>query len=376
MRLPALWLVSAFAAGIAAGTALPEHLAAAIIAFLGIILTGLCMFFLSPRLAIAGALTIAAWFVLGGLAVQLERAELVRNDAATLIARGALHTDEPLRWIGSLREDPESTPLGLRYTIDLQSVEQAGSALAVRGGLRLAYYGGDDSQAPPVARAGDTVEALCRARIPRNYLDPGAFDERGYLARQGIELLGSLRSTELLQVVRARNPSLVERLARVRGTLLARIDLLFAGSPDRIAVLRAMLLGDRNFVNSDTADSFQKTSAFHVLVLAGLHVAALAFFVLWLGRLLRLPMTFTTILTLAVLAIYLGVVQDRPPILRAALMTTVFLCARLFFRRVALLNTVALAAILLLSVRPSELFDSSFQLSFLAAGLIAGLAIP
>ncbi|MGB6483725.1 MAG: DNA internalization-related competence protein ComEC/Rec2 [Candidatus Acidiferrales bacterium] len=57
-------------------------------------------------------------------------------------------------------------------------------------------------------------------------------------------------------------------------------------------------------------------------------------------------------------------------------MTAIFLCARLFFRRVALLNTVALAAIFLLAARPSDLFQSSFQLSFLAAGVIAGLAIP
>jgi hypothetical protein len=29
---------------------------------------------------------------------------------------------------------------------------------------------------------------------PRNFLDPGAFDLRGYLARQKIDLIGSLRS--------------------------------------------------------------------------------------------------------------------------------------------------------------------------------------
>jgi competence protein ComEC len=46
------------------------------------------------------------------------------------------------------------------------------------------------------------------------------------------------------------------------------------------------------------------------------------------------------------------------------------------FRRVDLLNTIAIAAMILLVARPSSLFDSSFQLSFLAAGVIAALAIP
>lgn len=337
---------------------------------------GLCITLSSTRYAASAVFALAAWFALGGLAAQFQRYNVHPNDVAAIISRGGLDTKEPLRWTGRLREDPTVTPLGWRYTIDLQSFEQAGQTLPVRGGLRLTYYRGDSNETPPVLRAGNVVEALARARIPRNYLDPGAFDERAYLARQGIQLLGELRSTELIHIAASSAPTLSERLARFRGDLLARLDALFAGKPDRVAVLRAMLLGDRNFVNSDIAETFQKTASFHVLVLAGLHVAALAFFIFWLGRLLHLPLAFTTVLTLAALGAYLGLVQDRPPILRAALMTAIFLCARLFFRRVALLNTVALAALVILIANPSDLFDSSFQLSFLAAGVIAGLAIP
>ncbi|HVB08646.1 MAG TPA: ComEC/Rec2 family competence protein [Candidatus Acidoferrales bacterium] len=84
-------------------------------------------------------------------------------------------------------------------------------------------------------------------------------------------------------------------------------------------MLRAMLWGDRNFVNTELAETFQKTAAFHVLVAAGLHVGALAIFVFWLCRLLRLPIAATTVITLVVLVRYLGIGQDRPPILRAAL---------------------------------------------------------
>ena len=81
-------------------------------------------------------------------------------------------------------------------------------------------------------------------------------------------------------------------------------------------------------------------------------------------------------MTLCVLAAYVGVVQDRPPILRAALMAAFYLCARPLFRRIELLNTVALAALAILIWKPSSFVDSSFQLSFLAAGVIAGLALP
>jgi competence protein ComEC len=55
-------------------------------------------------------------------------------------------------------------------------------------------------------------------------------------------------------------------------------------------------------------------------------------------------------------------------------MAALYLLARPLFRRVDLLNTIA--GMILLMARPSSLFDSSFQLSFLAAGVIAALAIP
>ncbi|MGB6623541.1 MAG: DNA internalization-related competence protein ComEC/Rec2 [Candidatus Acidiferrales bacterium] len=377
MKLPALALALAFVCGIFVESVASAHWQAWVIAAVISIISGLLVFSLSKQIIAPALLALIAWFALGGLALQMERRDVAPNDAARLISTAKIDTSEPLRWRGILRDDPERLPWGLRYTIDLDEVGIARRTVPIRGGLRLTYYyGRNDSDKPPVLRAGDLIEALCRARIPRNYLDPGAFDERALLARQHIELVASLRSTELIQKLAPSSISISQHFARVRGDLLSRLDKLYAGNGSRIAVLRAMLLGDRNFVNSDIAESFQKTGAFHVLVLAGLHVGALAVFIFWLCRLMRLPLPATTTLTLLILAAYLGVVQDRPPILRAALMAAIFLCARLQFRRVALVNTVALAALILLIARPDELFDASFQLSFLAAGVIAGLALP
>jgi competence protein ComEC len=204
----------------------------------------------------------------------------------------------------------------------------------------------------------------------------GAFDVRGCLARQKIDLVGSLRSGELLRLIDRPRPTFLQRLARARGELLARVDALFASQPDRAAVLRAMLLGDRSFVDSNVVTAFQKTAAYHVLVVAGLHVGAITVFFFWLGRRLRFSVVATSLFTLFALAAYVGIVQDRPPVLRAALVAAFYLCARPLFRRIELLNTVALAALVILVWKPSSIADSSFQLSFLAAGVIAGLALP
>lgn len=376
MRAPALWIAAALAGGIALAVARPVDTKLWLVSALAaILLAAIALWRL--RTIVAGCLVLLAWIALGALATNLDRAAVPANHVTRLIAAGRLDTSEPLRWGGRLREDPIELPWGRRYEIDLERVQIAGLEVPVRGGLRVNLYDGSHlEKAPSGLRAGDRVEALVRARPPRDFLDPGAFDTRGYLARQKIDLIGSLRSGELLQLVDRPQPTLLQRLARARGELLARLDDLFHAQPRYAAVLRAMLLGDRSFVDSQVVTAFQITAAYHVLVVAGLHVGALVVFIFWFCRRLRFSIGMTTLVTLVALASYVGVVQDRPPILRAALMAAFYLCARPLFRRVDLLNTVALAALAMLIWKPSELIDSSFQLSFLAAGVIAGLALP
>jgi hypothetical protein len=153
------------------------------------------MRFLWPAWVVA----LVAWCALGGLAASLERSSIPADNAARLVTQGQLDTSEPLRWRGQLRSDPLRLPWGLRYEIALEEVQNAAGAHPVSGGLRVNYFYnvGKRADLPPL-RAGDRIEALVQARPPRNFLDPGVFDARGWLARQGIHLVGSLRSAELL----------------------------------------------------------------------------------------------------------------------------------------------------------------------------------
>lgn len=379
MKLPFLWITASFGAGIALARASDTLQPLAWLALAAITLAAAIVLLRASRLSAAWAAGLACWFCIGGLAAVLEPRALPENHVTRLAAAGELPDDIALRWRGRLTSDPVRLPWGTRIEIALEEVEIAGCPRAVSGGLRLSYFrnlGASAAEPEPMLRAGDRVEALVRARRPRNFLNPGAFDARAHLAREDIHLTGSLRSTELLHKLESPPPALRHRLARLRGAMLARIDTMFAAHPEQAAVLRAMLLGDRNFIDHDLAQQFQRTTVYHVLVVSGLHVAALAAFLFWLGRALRLPRWLVVTVTIAVLVAFVAVVEDQPPILRAALMAGVTLLATLMFRRVELLNTIALAAWILLLARPSALADPSFQLSFLAASMIGALALP
>ena len=427
MKFPALAIAFSLAAGILAGEFLaPRVVHTLVFCLFAVPLLLLVGFLLLLRRCntLAGLAALLSWSLLGAVVVQIAPLALPADHITRQIVAKQIDLQQPLRWRGRLRSDPLRLPWGLRYELDLEQVQAAAIWRPVSGGLGISYFFNerderDAQQAPSAAgdaddiigsdasagggassdsanaaavdrsasnishvafRAGDRVEALLRAGPARNFGDPGAFDYKTFLARQQIDVSGFLRSSSLLTRLGAPPPTFAQRLARVRGRLLNEADATFAGDKSggagRAAVARAMLLGDRSFLDSEQVETFQDTGVYHVLVLAGLHVGILAALLLWAGRTLRLPLAMTTLITMGVLSFYVAIVQDRPPIIRAALMATTYLLARLMFRRTALLNSVGVAALAILAVRPSELGDPSFQLSFVAALAIAGVAAP
>jgi len=97
MKLPALWIATAFDTGIGFASA-----AVAILA--GLILVW------RRRAASAWRLALLAWLALGGLAIKVDRVAVPGNHVPRLIANGAIDRSVPLRWRGRLREDPLKLP--------------------------------------------------------------------------------------------------------------------------------------------------------------------------------------------------------------------------------------------------------------------------
>jgi competence protein ComEC len=381
MKLPSLWPVICFAGGILLSIHMAGHapVSLKVLILAAAFLLVAAYFILRAQQVLAALLVGAAiWACLGFTAAELERASFPVNLASTLIESGKLDISATLRWRGRLRSDPLPLPWGTRYDISLDEVESSAGVTPVSGGLRLTAYQDEAKTSTSLpAHAGDRVEALVHALPIRNFGDPGSFDQRAYLALQDVELQAALRNTQLLTILDNHTRlTTSDRLARARGRLLSTVSELFSFRPEQAALARAMLLGDRSFVEHDRVIEYQQTGVYHVLVLAGLHVGALTAFFIWAGRRLRLALHTRIALTLIALAAYVGIVEDRPPILRAALMAGLYLCAQLLYRRMDLLNMASLSALAILVARPSELTQASFLLSFAAVGIIGAVAVP
>jgi len=386
VKAPAVAVVAAFICGITLGLYAPfaklgQHPArlstciavTAVFAVIGLFLLRY------EKLAASAAVSLLCWLSLGVTSAAIAQQPLPSNHITQLLDHNELSLKTPLRWHGVLRDEPARLPWGLGFEIDLRGVEYQGAALPLTGGLRLSFnpHSPTDGALLPQLHAGDAIEVIAEAKRPPFFRDEGAFDRRAYLATQNIDLIATLRSPKLLRKTSTDSrQSLSARVARIRAHLRDELDFLFAGNPQSAATLRAMLLGDRTFVDRDESTAFQRTGVFHVLVVAGLHVGALAALIFWLTRKLRLTPTATIVIVIAALTAYVAVVEVRAPVLRATLMASAFVLGGFFYRRLDLLNSAALAALAILVARPLAIRDSSFQLSFIAIGCIAGLAVP
>jgi len=383
VRLPAVAIAALFACGIVLGQSpwfaarVSSHVFLTI-GFAGVA-TLICSGIFLARIGHlfpADTVSVLSWIILGALGAGIANQPRPADYVLSLVEARRLDLKTPLRWHGRLQDEPARLPWGYGYEIELTGVEYEGSLLPARGGLRVSFSESQEQAAAPDVRVGDEVVVATQAKQPQVFRDEGAFDRRAYLAEQDVDLVATLRAPELMERTALSPTTALTRLARARRRLRDEIDELFEKTPQVGGVLRAMLLGDRSFVEHSESTNFQKTGVFHVLVVAGLHVGALAVFLFSIGRALRLARFWTALGTLTLLFAYVAVVEQRPPVLRAALMTAIVVIGGLFFRRLDLLNSAGMAALILLIAKPLAVRDSSFQLTFLAIGCIAGLALP
>jgi competence protein ComEC len=197
---------------------------------------------------------------------------------------------------------------------------------------------------------------------------------------EDIYWVGTIKNPLLVEKLpRSRHPGIWTLVEQIRNRLLRSIDNLYPrwSAQGRCGtVLKAVLLGDRSALDSETIENFRKTGLYHLLVIAGLHVGLLVLLASWLLRLFPLGEPSRRLIVLALLLFYSVLVEQRAPTLRATLMISLYLLARLLYRDHSTLNAIGLAALILLLSRPAWLFESGFQLSFSAALLIAGLVAP
>jgi competence protein ComEC len=223
-------------------------------------------------------------------------------------------------------------------------------------------------------RYGERLRFVAKLNAPRNFGNPGAFDYVRYLRDQGIVATASTKVAAIEVLPGFFGDRFDRALSHAHRSILEKIHSLW--SEDDAALIDAMLIGERSFVERPVRVNFQRSGTYHMLIVAGLHVGILAGFVLWTLRRMRWGEVLASACSLITIFAYAELTRQGTPVWRAALMFAAYLITRLLYRKRAVMNALGGAALALLIANPAALFGASFQMSFLCVSLIAGVGVP
>ncbi|MDR3699065.1 MAG: ComEC/Rec2 family competence protein [Candidatus Sulfopaludibacter sp.] len=357
MKDPLVGPVAAIASGILVSRFVPFHqfeLVAAIGAFflLGILalyrkarfLSGLCCM---SGLFLAGALT--------ALAHSPGPAPTLDVEGREVVILGGCVVEPPA--ISSGRE---------RFLLELDPGARA----------QVTLYTKKDGEALPALRYGQNIELDARVRKPRNYGNPGAFDYAHYLARTDIYWTASGAADSVRILPGHCGKAFAKQVMDLRAAMIARIDRIWGASSYQDGMMQAILLGQTFQMQRVWTEDYRNTGTFHALVISGTHVAILAAFFLFILRVCFVPESLALLMTVLAAWLYALVSGWGAPCVRSAAGLTLYMAGSYFYRDRRPVNLLAAVALGFLLFDPEQLFEASFQLTFLAVAFLGVFAMP
>ena len=266
---------------------------------------------------------------------------------------------------GCVVEPPAISGERERFLLELDAHARAQVTLYTKPGEAL----------PPL-RYGQNIELDARVRKPRNYGNPGAFDYVHHLARQDIYWTASGAASSVRVLPGRCGDRFHAFVMNLRAGALARIDRLWSGDSYDAAMMQGILLGQQYQMQRVWTEAYRDTGTFHALVISGTHVAILAAFFLFLLRICFVPEPLARLLTVLAAWLYALVSGWGSPCVRSAAGLTLFMVASYFYRGRRPLNLLAAVAMGFLLFDPDQLFEASFQLTFLAGAFLGAFATP
>lgn len=235
----------------------------------------------------------------------------------------------------------------------------------LRGRVRVSW-----KNAPKELAYGDVLVLEGELSAFKGRRNPGGFDSKAYWDRQNVDAAFFADALSRFRILdRGKGNTLIREAIRQKRAISGRISSDFSGRDG--AFLNALYLGERSDLDQDFKDLFLRTGTMHLLAVSGFNIGFLSA-VLWLFlRSLPVPRNLKLGVLLAGVWAYCLLVGWQAPVARAAVMATIIILGNILGRKTDGLNTLGLAACVILAVNPKQLFDTGFQLSFAAVlGLV------
>lgn len=274
---------------------------------------------------------------------------------------------------GTVAGKPIKEKTRIRFILTATVITNKEKFVPVTGRISVSVYGKD-----PELSSGDTISFRSKIRAFRNFNNPGNFDYTRYMAFRNIWGTAYTSGMRLTVLHKGKTSGIREKIENFRSRISRWIDNQRSDSAK--GVLKALIIGERGHIASPVRSSFYRSGVGHILAISGLHIGIVAtasfLFFKWIFTHIEILLWHAwtrkaaAIASLAPVILYGLLAGMSPSTQRAVIMASLFLLSFLIEREHDTINTLSVAAFLILMAHPPSLFSASFQLSFVAVFFI------
>ncbi len=224
---------------------------------------------------------------------------------------------------------------------------------------------------------GDRIIDQGNFYVPARPLNPGEFDFSAYLQRQSI-YLNFRTHRQVPAMVSAQNEGnpLVALALLIRHRLLQGLEKGLEDDPEVSETIQGMILGGRAETNPALKKLLRDTGTIHLFAASGLQVSLFTGMAWSCLRYLRLPRRSLALTIVPVAITYCALTGFYPATVRATVMAIFVAVGVSLERPVATINSLCGSGLLILVHDTQELFQTGFQLSFVAVFAILTAVRP
>jgi len=339
------------------------------------------------RAVVAASAVIAFGFLMGGAALAVNDSEHALHPSMRQVldqefggflieSLGPAGRHDPVPTRAVLVEDASRRGDFVSIRAEIVALQLRGGWHTVDGGVTLSVNGmlGDDRANE--WRAGRIVEAPVTYRRPVRYLNEGVPDFERDLTLAGTTLFGTIKSGLLIEVV-GNGGYLAELCADIRAHVRRAIKRwIEPHDPISAAIASAVLIGDRTGLPDETREALQAAGTYHVIAISGGNIAILATAATLLLAAVAVRGRRAALTAIVLLTAYAIVITAGPSVWRATLMAILYFAARAIDHRSSAWQSAAVAAAVMIAIRPLDVRDAGFILTFGATlALLEGVRI-
>ena len=258
---PIVPLVLSLVGGITSGTHLPGSVWGSSIALA--VATAVIVYLLMRRKE-ARLTPIITFFLLGYLLIQPWV-------SPRFPSHHIIHYADHQKWVitGKICSRPRVRGDRISFILAAEHIEGHGRSLPVTGRIRVSTHEPEIN-----IKRGDHILFESRLRRVRNFLNPGGFNYRRYLAFKKVWLTAFSQKKSI--VVLSEKPwlglhGLIERMRHRVSELILRMP-----PGDHQAVMAALIIGDRSLLTTQRTEAFHRLGIGHLLAISGLHIGIVA----------------------------------------------------------------------------------------------------